>query len=322
MRKLIRCAGIWVMIVAVLPLQANAARMLVPVGKVIGLQLRSDMLTVAAYDDIFGETARSAGLKIGDQIVEVDGQPVTCVEDVRSALRRGQKPVELTVRRGSKHSSLSLTPRQTEEGPRMGVYLRQGISGIGTVTFYDPATGQFGTLGHGVSDSAGSLLKMTDGNAYGADVISVKKGRSGDPGQLKGAADNPEVFGLLLRNTPQGVFGMTTQGWEGNTIPTAAYSEIRPGSAKIRCQIDDRTAREYSVDILKIYPETRTDGRNFLLKITDPTLLECTGGIVQGMSGSPIIQNGKLVGAVTHVLVNDPTRGYGIFIENMLDAAS
>ena len=322
MKKFLRGAGIWLLVVAVLPLQANAARMLVPVGRVIGLQLRSNTLTVAAYDDVFGETARSAGLKIGDQILEVDGQPVTCVEDVRSALSRGQKPVELTVRRGSKHSSLSLTPRQTEEGPRMGVYLRQGISGIGTVTFYDPETGIFGTLGHGVSDSAGGLLKMTDGNADRADVISVKKGKSGEPGQLKGAAESPEVQGSLLRNTPQGVFGTTRFGWEGHRIPTAAYDEVRTGPAAIRCQVLDRDVRDYSVELLKIYPETRTDGRNFLLRITDPELLQCTGGIVQGMSGSPIIQNGKLIGAVTHVLVNDPTRGYGIFIENMLDAAA
>ncbi len=321
MRKILRSAGIWLMIVAVLPVQAHAARLLVPVGKVIGLQLHSDRLTVAAYDDVFGETARSAGLKIGDQIVEVDGREVTCVEDVRNALNSIQ-PVELTVRRGSKLSSLSLTPRQTEEGPRMGVYLRQGISGIGTVTFYDAQTGQFGTLGHGVSDASGGLLKMTAGNAWEASVISVKKGKPGDPGQLKGTAESPEIFGSLLRNTPQGVFGTTGQGWEGNPIPTALYSEIRPGSAKIRCQVEDAAVREYSAEILKIYPETRTDGRNFLIRITDPELLECTGGIVQGMSGSPIIQDGKLVGAVTHVLVNDPTRGYGIYIENMLDAAA
>ena len=237
MRKFLRGAGIWLLIVAVLPLQANAARMLVPVGKVIGLQLRSDTLTVAAYDDVFGETARSAGLKIGDQIVEVEGRPVTCVEDIRSALSREERPVEVTVRRGGKCSSLSLVPRQTEDGPRMGVYLRQGISGIGTVTFYDPSTGQFGTLGHGVSDAAGSLLKMTGGNAYGAEVISVKKGKSGDPGQLKGAAESPEVFGILQKNTPQGVFGTTSRGWEGTAIPTAEYEEITTGPASIRCQV-------------------------------------------------------------------------------------
>lgn len=321
MRKFLRGAGIWLMIVAVLPLQANAARLLVPVGRVIGLQLRSDTLTVAAYDDIFGETARSAGLKIGDQIVKVDGRAVTCAEDVRNALSNARQPVELTVRRGSKLSSLSMMPCQTETGPRLGVYLRQGISGIGTVTFYDPETGAFGTLGHGVSDAAGSLLNMTGGNVYGAEVISVKKGKPGNPGQLKGAAESPEVFGILLRNTPQGVFGTARRGWEGYPIPTADYEEITAGPAKIRCQTGSWGVGEYSVEILKIYPETRTDGRNFLLRITDPELLQCTGGIVQGMSGSPIIQDGRLVGAVTHVLVNDPTRGYGIFIENMLDAA-
>ncbi len=320
MRKILRTAGLWLMIVAVLPVQTWASEMLVPVGKVIGLQLRSDTLTVAAYDDVFGDTARTAGLKIGDQIVNINGTEVASVEDVRNALSSGET-VEVTVRRGSKRSCLSLTPRQTEDGPRMGVYLRQGISGIGTVTFYDPQTGKFGTLGHGVSDAAGSLLQMTRGNAYSANVVSVKRGKSGDPGQLKGNAESMEVFGQLLKNTPQGVFGVTHFGWEGAVIPTADYEEITVGPALIRCQVDGEAVREYSVEILKCYPQTRTDGRNFLLRITDPALLECTGGIVQGMSGSPIIQGGKLVGAVTHVLVNDPTRGYGIFIENMLDAA-
>ena len=321
MRRMLRGAAIWLVILTVLPLQADAARLLVPVGKVIGLQLQNDTLTVAAYDDLYGETARSAGLKIGDVILEIDGCGVSCAEDVRSALSRTDQPVELTVRRGSKLNQVSLTPKQTENGPRMGVYLRQGISGIGTVTFYDPATGLFGTLGHGVSDAAGSLLQMTRGSAYEASVVSVKKGKAGDPGQLKGNAEKPEAFGSLLKNTPQGVFGTTRYGWQGEAIPTAEYEEIVPGPAQIHCQINGDASREYSVEILKIYPETRTDGRNFLLKVTDPALLQSTGGIVQGMSGSPILQNGRLVGAVTHVLVNDPTRGYGIFIENMLEAA-
>ena len=321
MRRMLRSAGLWFLLVAVLPLQTHAVRLLVPVGKVIGLQLQNDVLTVAAYDDVFGETARSAGLKIGDQIVDINGRCVSCAEDVRSVLGGAQPPVKLTVRRGSKLTSLDLVPKQTESGPRMGVYLRQGISGIGTVTFYDPETGLFGTLGHGVSDAAGSLLSMTRGNAYEASVLSVKKGKAGDPGQLKGSAEGSAAFGVLLRNTPQGVFGTTRYGWKGELIPTAQYEEVIPGPARIRCQVDGENTREYSAEILKIYPETRTDGRNFLLKITDSELLRTTGGIVQGMSGSPIIQDGKLVGAVTHVLVNDPQRGYGIFIENMLEAA-
>lgn len=320
MRRMLRSAGLWLMILAVLPLQTEAARLLVPVGSVIGLQLQNDTLTVAAYDDIFGDAARSAGLKIGDEIVEIDGCSVSCAEDVRRTLEEAAPPVKLTVRRGNKMASVNLTPKQTENGPRMGVYLRQGISGIGTVTFYDPETGLFGTLGHGVSDGAGTLLQMTKGDAYEAGVVSVKKGKPGDPGQLRGSADG--VCGSLIRNTPQGVFGTTAQGWKGQPLPTAQYGEIQTGPAQIRCQVNGGQTREYSVEILKIYPETRTDGRNFLLKVTDNALLQATGGIVQGMSGSPIIQNGKLVGAVTHVLVNDPTRGYGIFIENMLDAAA
>ena len=321
MRRILRSAGLWMMLVVILPLQSRAAEMLVPVGRIIGLQLQNDMVTVVAYDDVFGETARSAGLKIGDQIVKIDGCSISCAEDVRGALRNASPAVELTVRRGSKLSNVSLTPHQTDNGPRMGVYLRQGIAGVGTVTFYDPETGVFGTLGHGVSDAAGSLLQMTRGSAYEASVLAVKKGKAGDPGQLKGNAEGTAVFGSLLRNTPQGVFGNTPFGWEGKAIPTAAYCEIAQGPATIRCQITGDAVREYSVEILKIYPETRTDGRNFLIHVTDEALLDCTGGIIQGMSGSPIIQDGKLVGAVTHVLVNDPTRGYGIFIENMLEAA-
>jgi len=321
MRRMLRSAAIWLMIVAVLPLRANAARLLVPVGKVIGLQLQNDTLTVAAYDDVFGEAARSAGLKIGDEIVDINGCSVSCAEDVRSVLQEAPVPVKLTVRRGSKLSRVALTPKQTESGPRMGVYLRQGISGIGTVTFYDPETGLFGTLGHGVSDAAGSLLQMTRGSAYEACIVSVKKGKSGDPGQLKGSAESAAVFGNLLRNTPQGVFGTTHYGWQGEPVPTAQYGEIQTGPARIRCQVNGESVRDYSAEILKIYPQTRSDGRNFLLRITDSELLQSTGGIVQGMSGSPILQEGKLVGAVTHVLVNDPTRGYGIYIENMLDAA-
>lgn len=321
MRRMLRSVGLWFLILAVLPVQANAARLLVPVGKVIGLQLQNNTLTVAAYDDLFGEAARSAGLKIGDEIVDINGCSVTCAEDVRSVLGDAPPPVKMTVRRGNKLTSVALTPKQTENGPRMGVYLRQGISGIGTVTFYDPETGLFGTLGHGVSDSVGSLLRMTRGSVYEASVVSVKKGKTGEPGQLKGSAESAVAFGELFRNTPQGVFGTTSYGWQGEAIPTAEYEEIFPGPAQIRCQVSGSGTQEYSAEILKIYPETRTDGRNFLLKITDTTLLRSTGGIVQGMSGSPILQDGKLVGAVTHVLVNDPTRGYGIYIENMLDAS-
>lgn len=300
--------------------QAKAAEYLIPVGKVIGLELRNDTITVVAYDDVFGSAARDAGLKIGDQLLQVNDTPITRAQDVRSALGSGE--ASLTIRRDGKLSTLRIQPGQAEDGPRLGVYLRQGIAGIGTVTFYDPNTGLFGTLGHGVCDAKGNLLQMTQGQAYAAQVAAAKKGKAGDPGQLKGSAQASQAIGILTRNTPQGVFGINQTGWQGSPIPTADYAQISEGPACIRTTVTGEIPREYSVELLKIYPQSRQDGRNFLLRITDPALLETTGGIVCGMSGSPIIQNGRLVGAVTHVLVNDPTMGYGIYIGNMLDAAA
>lgn len=310
------------MILTFLPQAANAAQLLIPVGEVIGLELSDDTVIVAAFDDTLGSAARSAGLRIGDEIVTIDNQPIDTTEDVRKALKNCDGDVDITIQRGSKCQKLRMEPSATNDGPRLGVYLRQGIAGIGTITYYDPDTHRFGTLGHGVSDAKGDLLKMTAGNAYSATVQSVRKGASGDPGQLKGVAEAGQAVGALLKNTPQGVFGTAKQGWRGEPLPVAEFADVRTGPATIRSTIAGDTVREYSVEILKIYPKDRSDCRNFLIKVTDPDLLATTGGIVQGMSGSPIIQNGKLIGAVTHVLVNSPDTGYGIFIEKMLDAAA
>ena len=320
MNRILRAAGAALLLI-LLPLQARAEQLLIPVGRVVGLQLQSGSVTVAAFDDALGAAAREAGIRVGDEIIKIDDRAVASAQDVRTALESSGDYVSLTLRRGGKLRTLPVQTVRSDGIPRLGVYLRQGISGIGTVTWYDPETGLFGTLGHGVSDGKGNLLKMTAGQAYDAQILSVDKGRCGEPGQLKGSADPGHVCGTLIRNTAQGVFGKTRQGWPGEGLPLADYDEIETGHAVIRSTVDNSGPREYSVEILKIYPEGRSDCRNLLIRVTDPELLAATGGIVQGMSGSPIVQNGKLVGAVTHVLVNDPTRGYGIFIENMLDAA-
>ena len=175
-------------------------------------------------------------------------------------------------------------------------------------------------MGHGVNVSGGGLLTLENGAAYQAQILSVNKGKVGTPGQLMGALTGSEPVGSVEKNTAQGVFGKMNAPFPGKALPVASSGEVKKGNATIRCTVKD-SLQEYSVQILKIYPKSPDKCRNLLLKITDPALLEATGGIVQGMSGSPIIQNGKLVGAVTHVLVNDPTMGYGIFIENMLNAA-
>ena len=321
MKRRIHIIAVAVFFLFLIPLGAEAADFLIPGGQVIGLQLQSGSVTVAAFDDLLGSCAAEAGLKIGDEILSIDGYTIACAEDVKTAVKNADEQLHVTIRRQGKCHELCLSPQQTETGPRLGIHLKQGITGIGTVTWYDPATGRFGTLGHGVSDAKGHFLDMRAGTAYHAEVISVKKGKCGDPGLLKGNADALGICGSLIKNTPQGVFGVSKTGWQGEPLPVAVFDDIHTGTAAIRSTVEGSTVQEYSVEILKIYPGDRPDGRNFLIKVTDADLISKTGGIVQGMSGSPIIQDGKLMGAVTHVLVNDPTRGYGIFIENMLDAA-
>ena len=301
---------------------AHAAELLIPGGQVIGIQIQSDVLTVAAYDDALCGHAQRAGLRIGDEILSINGRPVSCAEDLRASLQDSSTSVTLGIRRNEKSQTVKISPKHTDTGPRLGIYLKQGISGIGTVTWYDPATKAFGALGHGVNDAKGNPAAMIQGSAFSADVISVRRGVSGEPGQLKGSADPHDLCGALLRNTPQGIFGTASRGWPGEPLPVASFDEVKTGKATIRSTVSGNSVQEYSVEILKIYPDARQDGRNFLLKVTDPALLNTTGGIVQGMSGSPVLQDGKIIGAVTHVLVNSPDTGYGIFIENMLEAAS
>lgn len=309
-------------ILTLLPLSARAAELLIPVGKIVGLQLKTDTITVAAFDETMGKNARNAGLRIGDEIIQINDTPIHTTGDVQDALTKCGETIVLTYRRGEETGSLQMQPLHAEGRPRLGIYLRQGIAGIGTVTWYDPDTHVFGTLGHGVNLPRGGLLEMTVGNAYSAQVVSVKKGKTGTPGQLKGSSAGETPLGTLKKNTASGVFGINPGGWKGEPVPAAQWGELKPGPAVILSTVSGSEPQEYSVEILKIYPGSRSDGRNMLLRVTDPALLDATGGIVQGMSGSPILQDGRLVGAVTHVLVNEPTLGYGIFIQNMLNAAA
>lgn len=316
-----RVASFIVFLILALPLNASAEGLLVPVGQLVGLHLRDDTVTVAAFDEVLGSCARDAGLKIGDKIEAINGTPIDDAGQVKTLLENSTGPLEVRILRGSKRCLLRLEPVQRDGERVMGVYLRQGISGIGTVTWYDPETGAFGALGHGVSTSKDCLMPMRSGEVYPAEVLSAQRGRVGTPGLLKGRTLSDLPLGTVTRNTPQGIFGTTSRRWEGTALPVGSWEGLRTGSASIRSTVSGGTPREYSVEILKIYPKDRQTGRNFLLKVTDSQLLAQTGGIVQGMSGSPILQDGKLIGAVTHVLVNDPTMGYGIFIENMLAAA-
>ena len=306
MKGLMRKISVLFCLILICVTCVNAATTLIPGGQVIGLNLTDGTVTVAKVEN------EQSPLKPGDKLLSADQTPIHCVEDVRNALENGA--TRLTVLRNGKEKILPVS------GPKLGVYLRQGTAGLGTVTYYNPQNNTFGALGHGVCDTQGNLTMMQTGTIYPASVQAVKPGKIGTPGQLMGAITQQEAIGVLEKNTRQGIFGKTAPIC-AEPLPVAAKEEIQTGAATIYSTVSGNSLQEYSVEILKIYP-SGSDTRNMLLKITDTRLLGATNGIVQGMSGSPIIQDGKLVGAVTHVLVNDPTTGYGIFIENMLDAAA
>lgn len=320
-KMLCRTAVLFLMIYG-LSTGVNAASLLIPGGQVIGLELQDGTVTVASFDETLGCAARAAGLKEGDRILRIDETKISSAEDIRKALTQSDGQITLVVMRGNKQKTFTLSPAATKDGPRLGVYLKQGTTGIGTVTYYDPESEDFAALGHGVNTANGTLLQMQKGSVFPAKVQAVKKGAVGTPGQLCGALTGKDPNGTIAKNTIQGVFGNLNAEVSGTALPVAKATDVHTGSATIRSTVEGDTLQEYSVEILKIYPNRADRCRNMLLKVTDPDLLNATGGIVQGMSGSPIIQNGKLIGAVTHVLVNDPTMGYGIFIENMLDAAA
>ncbi len=322
MKKLTISVLILALFILIVPFGASAVDALVPVGQVVGLHIGDSGAVIAGFDDVLGAGAKSAGLQVGDRLVNINGRSIKNAGDITKILETTDGHVEIRYIRDGKTKSTKLLPIITDDGPRLGVYLKQGVSGVGTITWYDPETGAYGALGHGVNTGDGNLIPVGDGKLYRAAVLSVVKGKAGDPGQLLGTLRDKTSIGTIEKNVEQGIFGKVVTGWQGELIPVADNDEIHTGSAKIRSNVSGEEVQEYSVEILKIYPSSKGGGRNMLIKITDPKLLEATGGIVQGMSGSPIIQVGKLIGAVTHVLVNDPTRGYGIFIENMLDAAA
>ena len=286
-------------------------------GNVIGMRMLADGVSIVEFTQAAPERV---GLKRGDVLQKINGEPIRTAKQIEALVETsGTQPLELTVLRGEKEKRFTLSPTQTPEGKKLGILVREELRGIGTVTYYDPDSGTFGALGHGVSDGT-TLLPITGGEVLSSTVASVDKGEQGDPGCLHGLVSASEKNGEILKNTPQGIFGHMSKP-QGEALQVAEKREIHTGKAQIISNVKGDEIRHYDVQILAIYPREKHD-RNLLLEVTDGALLEQTGGIVQGMSGSPIVQNGKLVGAVTHVLIDDPTRGYGIFIENMLDAAA
>lgn len=295
-------------------------------GIPFGVRFFTDGILVVDYCDVEycgspHNPAREAGLKPGDCIYQINEEKIATATELAEAIERnGNAALTLFYRRDGKELSVSLTPLPCDRDGRLrtGLFVRDSGAGIGTVTFVTEQN-LFGGLGHGICDGeSGTLVPMSRGSVMDVTIGSLKRGAAGAPGELKGHLST-EKTGTLTQNTPCGVFGAFAErpALPAGEMPIAYRDELHDGAVTLWCTLDDNTPREYSAEISAIH--RAADGNKcFTVHITDKALLEKTGGIIQGMSGSPIIQDGHLVGAVTHVLIGDPTTGYGIFIENML----
>lgn len=308
------------------PAFATEQRMLVPMGKTVGIQMHTDgVLVVGLSATREGQElspAAIAGVIPGDLIVAVNGNKISSAEDFKAQMQKlTGDPVELMILRNGESIKMNLKPSMGSMGPELGLWLRDKITGIGTLTFYDPSTGLYGGLGHGINDfESGVIMPLGGGDIYPSRIVEVKKGCAGLPGELCGDFKGKDACGNIMKNTHFGIFGKLSGEIPdvSNALPLAESSEIVLGKATVLAGVEGTSVQEFEVEITRVY-HGESDGRSLMLSIRDKTLLEKTGGIVQGMSGSPILQNGKLIGAVTHVMINDPTKGFGISVEKMLE---
>jgi len=271
------------------------------------------------------DLGRVADIRPGDILLSANDDPLTDTEQLsRLVTQSDGSPIRFSLSRSGEIMQKNLTPLKTRDGYKLGIWLRDSTAGIGTLTFYHPETKAFGALGHPIADNdTGTLMPVSDGSLIPAGVIGITKGAKGEPGELKGLfKTGRQPLGIITKNTEQGIFGtLHSEMKEQQLYPVASAGQIKEGPATILSNISDDLVEEFAIEIQKTSPFYIDEHKDMIIHVTDPKLLEKTGGIVQGMSGSPIIQDGKLIGAVTHVFVNDPTRGYGIFIENMLAEA-
>jgi len=309
----------------------------IPGGQSIGVLTHDKGVFVSGSYDVVNHAgekinpAKEAGLKAGDVILAVDGLEVNSDSQVKNlVLKAGAsgRPVSLQVKRGNKFFTTTLEPVLCKETNdyRVGLLLKDNAAGVGTLTFYEPNSNLYGALGHVITSSNNSKpVDLLDGKIVGASVQGLSKGRRGQPGEKIGILQsNTNITGTITKNTKFGIFGELKEPLVNpiyGNIPVAALNEIQLGPAEILTVLRDEQVERFSLEILKVHYQARQDGKGLIIKITDQRLLEETGGIIQGMSGSPIIQGGKLVGAVTHVFVNEPAKGYGVPAAWMLEEA-
>ena len=304
----------------------------IPVGNIAGVKLYTNGVLVVGMSEIEGEDSKTykpyenTGIEEGDTIVKINDNLVNSTDDLieKVNMSNGEK-VEIEYIHDEETKECSITPIKTsKEEYKLGLWVRDSAAGVGTVTFYEPSTQSFGALGHGITDiDTGDLLNIASGEFVTAKVLNIKKGEDGNPGKIQGTVEEQETIGEITKNTEFGIYGKIQDVSSLNIdmskeMEVAMREEIKTGKATILCSLDNQTVKEYEIEITKIYRDNNYNNKSMEIKVTDDELIEKTGGIIQGMSGSPIIQNGKFVGAVTHVLVNSSTEGYGIFGDLML----
>jgi stage IV sporulation protein B len=304
---------------------------LIPCGTPIGISVETDGILVLGNNEITGIDGLNYEpsynkLKSGDYILAINDKKVMQKEKFIEEIQKSEgKDIKLTVRRNGEIITTRITPIKTASGDyKIGTWIRDDTQGIGTLTFIS-TDGHFGALGHGITDiDTGRLMEIDNGSIYDAQILSIVKGKEGEPGEIIGMIrqNDKNKIGSIINNTPQGIFGEVNHKYrlkdEFKPLKIGFKQEVKLGKAFIRCMVDG-TITDYEINIQKIDMSNSNHSKGIVIKITDERLLNITGGIVQGMSGSPIIQNNKIIGAVTHVFIQDSTKGYGTFIENMVN---
>lgn len=304
----------------------------VPMGNLIGAKLYTSGVLVVGMSEIQGDDQQKhkpyegSGIEEGDMIVEMDSKKIANTDELVETVNSSKgKVIQIKYVRNDETITTSIQPIKSEDNEyKLGLWVRDAAAGVGTLTFYEPSTGKFAALGHGIVDvDTGDIINIANGELVTSNLVAIKKGEKGTPGEIKGSIDSGVTIGNISKNTNFGVFGLVSNKNNLNLNGAKEYevalrSEIQTGEAEIICELENEKKEQYKIEISKIYTSNNYDNKSMMIKITDERLLQKTGGIIQGMSGSPIIQNVKFVGAITNVLVSDPTTGYAIFGDLMV----
>jgi len=298
----------------------------VPLGNTIGLKLYSSGVLVIGMTEIEGRKPyANSGIEEGDLIVEIDDKPISTTEELVECVNSSKgNALDITYVRDGNEYNTNIEPIETSNSEyKLGLWVRDGAAGVGTITYYEPSTNSFAALGHGIVDSDTSkLISIASGELVTTRVSSIVKGKENEPGEIRGTIKNQETIGEISSNTEFGIYGKLNNVSLLNSNQTeyevASREEIKVGEAKVILTLEDGIRKEYDIEIEKIYRNNNSDNKSMLIKVADEELLDLTGGIIQGMSGAPIVQNGKFIGAITHVLVQKPDTGYAVFADLMI----